>query len=72
MNGIEFYNVLRAPLNTGDRVGNSRDYKFIKWMRNGGLQFRINAEQAKTIPAELIVMAYRARERGVSIDVQWV
>lgn len=54
------------------------NYIFIKWMPNGGLQFRINQSQKKSIPAEVLMMAYHIHTRNnrisrpVLINQHWI
>lgn len=42
-------------------------YRFIKWMKNGGLQIQINTKQRKAIPAEILMMAYHIHKRNEQI-----
>ena len=64
MNGIEFYKTLKTGLQPNDYVG---EYKFVKWLKNGNLQFEINKKQKKSIPSELIMLAFHIRKRNKKI-----
>ena len=65
MNGIEFYFYLRFILNQGDILSRDGRYEFIRWLENGNLQVRINENNSKSIPAEIIIAASYARNRTV-------
>ena len=65
MNGIEFYFYLRFILNQGDTLCIDGRYEFIRWLENGNLQVRINEDNSKSIPAEIIIAAAYARNRTV-------
>jgi len=76
IDGIRFLSLLRNELIPNQLLGNR--YHFIKWMPNGGLQFRINASQQKSIPAELLMLAYHIHRRNnrisspIAINQQWI
>jgi hypothetical protein len=78
MNGIYFYFKLRVILQHGEIIGITNRYSFIRWMENGNLEFAINENQKKSIPAEIIIAAFYARGRRVGqnppiiIDDGWV
>jgi hypothetical protein len=73
--GYLFLIHLHNSLIPNQLIGN---YNFIKWLRNGNLQFRINANQTKSIPPELIMLAYHIHFRNtriqqpVNINQQWL
>jgi hypothetical protein len=70
-----FLTILYNSLVPNQRIGN---YDFIKWLENGNLQFRINQNQKKSIPPELLMMAYHIHLRNsriqepVNINYQWL
>ena len=74
--GVRFLSFLRNELSPNQLLGNK--YHFIKWMPNGGLQFRINESQQKSIPAELLMLAYHINIRNnrisnpIVINQQWI
>jgi hypothetical protein len=67
---------LHNSLSPNQNIGG--DYFFTKWMKHGGLQFKINDNQKKTIPPEIIVMAYHIHKRNkkikakINIDQLWL
>jgi len=75
MDGVKFYYFLKETLLRGQYLGK---YKFIKWLKNGNLQFEINEKQKKSIPPELIIMARHIKKRNdknkyeVRIDYSWL
>lgn len=62
--GYKFILYLHNVLIPNQQLGK---YSFIKWMPYGGLQFRINENQSKTIPAELIALAFQIKIRNLKI-----
>ncbi len=74
--GYLFLLKLQKSLLPNQNIGGN--YTFIKWMPNGGLQFRINKNQCKSIPAELLILAYHIHIRNnkikhpISINYQWL
>jgi hypothetical protein len=77
-NGIDFYFHLRNSIPQDEALSENGRYKFVKWMKNGGLQFYISENQKKTIPPEILIVAYYAKGRKVGnlppirIDYDWV
>lgn len=75
MNGIDFYDFLKKDIQPNAKLGK---YTFKKWLKNGNLQFEINSKQKKSIPPELIMIAYHLKKRNdklkyeVSIDYRWL
>ncbi len=73
--GYQFIIDLQNTLIPNQPIGK---YTFIKWMSNGGLQFRINQSQKKSIPAELLALAYHIKNRNTKIkhkvilDQKWL
>ena len=73
--GYLFFLNLRKSLIPNQQIG---DYQFTNWLDNGNLQFRINESQAKSIPAELLMLAYHINLRNArvqqptSIDIHWL
>ena len=65
MNGIDFYDFLKKNIQLNAQLGN---YTFKKWLKNGNLQFEINPNQKKSIPPELIMMAYHIKKRNDKIN----
>lgn len=72
MIGSDFYLKLKGILKSGDKIGTKSNYRFNKWMKNGGLQFAINSKQNKTIPSEIIIAAYHVKNRDVEINQKWL
>jgi hypothetical protein len=74
--GIQFLLNLQNRLVPNQLLGDN--YHFIKWMPNGGLQFRINANQQKSIPAEILILAHHIYRRNnrvtnpITINHQWL
>lgn len=74
--GYLFYLNLCKSLTVNQNIG--ENYHFQKWMPNGGLQFRINDKQYKSIPAELLILAYHINLRNIrvqqpiNINHQWL
>ena len=74
--GYRYLLHLRNSLTPNQQIGCK--YHFVKWLRNGNLQFRINENQNKSIPAELIMLAYHIHvrnariERPIIINIQWL
>ncbi len=74
--GVRFLSILHSELIPNQILGSN--YIFIKWMPNGGLQFKINESQQKSIPAEMLMMAYHIHMRNnrisspVLINQQWI
>lgn len=73
--GYEFILHLQTVLLPEQSIGK---YHFVKWMNNGGLQFRINKTQLKTIPAELLALSFfitlrnRKIKNKVIINKKWI
>lgn len=73
--GYLFLTHLNNSLIPNQRIGN---YIFIKWLNNGNLQFRINANQTKSIPSELLMLGYHIHLRNariqqpININQQWL
>jgi hypothetical protein len=61
---IRLHNSLSPNQNTGG------DYHFTKWMKHVELQFKINGNQKKSIPPEIIVMAYHIHKRNKKINTK--
>ncbi len=74
--GYLFYMKLFGVLTAEQNIGGN--YHFEKWMPNGGLNFRINYNQNKSIPAELLILAYHIHLRNsriqqpININQQWL
>jgi hypothetical protein len=74
--GFRFLSILHNELTPNQILGSN--YIFIKWMPNGGLQFRINESQQKSIPAEILMLAFHIYRRNsrisnpILIDQQWI
>jgi hypothetical protein len=74
--GVCFIANLHNQLTPNQSLGNN--YLFVKWMQNGGLQFQINTTQQKSIPAEVLILAYHIHERNnrvsqpIVINNQWL
>jgi hypothetical protein len=74
--GLRFLSKLHDELIPNQFLGTK--YIFIKWMPNGGLQFRINQSQQKSIPAEVLIIAYHIHTRNnrisspVLTNQQWI
>ena len=72
---IEFYEFLKRELKKETYLGK---YKFVQWLKNGNLQFEINERQKKSIPPELIMLAYHIKKRNnktkfeIKIDYVWL
>jgi hypothetical protein len=60
-----FHKRLYESITPNENIGG--DFYFIKWMKNGGLQFKINDKQKKSIPPEIIIMAYHIHKRNKKI-----
>jgi len=76
MEGYSFILQLHNSLIPNQLLGNN--FRFVKWMRNGGLQFKISANQRKTIPVEILMLAYHIYSRNkrikrkVLLNVNWL
>jgi hypothetical protein len=74
--GFRFLSILQNELVPNQILGSN--YIFIKWMQNGGLQFRINESQQKSIPAEMLMLAFHIHRRNnrisnpILINQQWI
>jgi hypothetical protein len=74
--GLRFLSILHNELMPNQILGSN--YIFLKWMPNGGLQFKINQSQKKSIPAEMLMIAYHIHIRNnrisspVLINQQWI
>jgi hypothetical protein len=74
--GFRFLSILQNELVPNQLLGSN--YIFIKWMENGGLQFRINESQQKSIPAEMLMLAFHIYRRNnrisnpILINQQWI
>jgi hypothetical protein len=66
MQSYYFILQLNNTLISNQPLGNN--YQFIKWMPNGGLQFQINQNQRKTIPTEILMLAYHIDIRNNRIN----
>ena len=66
MKGHSFILELHNSLVPNQFLGNN--FRFLKWMSNGGLQFQINTRQNKTIPAEILMIAYHINIRNNRIN----
>jgi hypothetical protein len=64
-NGYLFLLELHNSITPNQNLGG--EYQFIKWLSNGGLQFKINDKQKKSIPPEVIVIAYHIHKRNKKI-----
>jgi hypothetical protein len=58
---VKLHNSILPNQKIGDK------YIFIKWMTHGGPQFQINNTQKKSIPPEIIIMAYHIHKRNKKI-----
>lgn len=78
MSGIDFYFHMRESILANQQLSEDGKYKFVRWMKNGGLQFSINETQKKTIPSEILIIAFYANGRRVGnhppirIDNDWI
>jgi hypothetical protein len=76
MEGYLFIQKLQKSLTPNQLLGNN--FRFVKWMQNGGLQIQINADQRKAIPAEILMVAYRIKIRNnrirtpIIINQKWL
>jgi hypothetical protein len=66
MLGHSFLVKLQKSLFPNQLIGDN--YHFDKWMPNGGLQFKINNTQRKTIPAEILMLAYHIHLRNNRVN----
>jgi hypothetical protein len=75
-NSYSFLIKLHNSLSPNQNLGG--DYYFTKWMKYGELQFKINEKQKKSIPPEIIVLAYHIHKRNkkiknkIKIDQSWL
>ncbi len=61
---VKLHNSILPNQKIGDK------YIFIKWMTHGGPQFQINNTQKKSIPPEIIIMAYHIHKRNKKIKTK--
>lgn len=66
MDGYYFILKLHNSLIPNQLLGNN--FRFVKWMRNGALQFEINTNQRKVIPTEILIIAYHIHIRNNRIN----
>lgn len=66
MEGYFFLLQLHNSLLPNQLLGNK--FRFVKWMRNRGLQIQINTNQRKTIPAEILMIAYHIKIRNNRVN----
>jgi hypothetical protein len=74
--GYFFLLQLHNSLYPNQRIGGK--YIFVKWMGDGGLQFEINKRQRKSIPPEIIILAFHIHNRNkktrkkININQEWL
>jgi hypothetical protein len=68
INSYSFLMRLHNSLSPNQNLGG--DYYFTKWLNNGNLQFIINNNQKKSIPPEIIMMAYHIHKRNKKIKTK--
>jgi hypothetical protein len=66
--GIEFYFHLRYNLIPSSYLSDESKYPFIQWTKFGELEYEVENNSKKRIPAEIIVMSKFWNDKGIKID----